>query len=241
MDERPELVAMGTTSEFKYYREFPFCVETVDLSALDPDDQDTGVFLIRGLTREDAMKLYWQTEELSISWSVGSTTVDNSGTNVSATQSISITADGSTGSGSYISEPYERVCFDQATDSDWLVHNETVLNGETIDGSGADVGISFAAAAASGFSVWPIENAVFIDENGDYCMTFQITPSNSCTLFIGSGGKVGAWANNLGYIDVSILSGTVRIHAIVTGNGLPYVSGGSLASATITPSYYTFV
>lgn len=230
---------MSTTPAWKYHRAFPFCVETVDISALNPDDQDTGTFVIRGLTFEDAMKLYWLTESIDISWEIGTTVVNDGGGNVDASQSVSLTADGSTGSGSYIAVPNERVCFDQPTDSDWLYHNQTILDAETIDGVNYDVVTLFAAAAASGMSVWPIENSVFIDENGDYCLTFQVAPGDSSTLFIGSGGKVGAWANNLGYQDVAVLSGSVRVHGIVTGNGLSYVSGGSLSSISITPNFYT--
>lgn len=223
---------MSVATSFRYHRPFPFCpVE------FDPAPTTSDVFVIRDLTLEDAMKLYWSLESIDIAFAISGARfsvafIGDTDATVSASFSKSLTNE--------VFTPRERVCEREAIFGEI---NET--DGVTVvpddDPPFSPVSYDLGFGYYFGYSL--SEHVVVRQTNGKYAFGFQLDNRSSQKMLGLSGGGDEDVAGLMNYIDVPVLSGTLRVYGAAYED-FPiwayYADTGTLDSASVTPHFHTY-
>lgn len=216
---------------------YPVCIPEFDVDTINYSDMEPIYFFIRDLTLIDAMRLYWNAESIDLSVSLSGAVFDNSGT------PETVDFSGSAEMISTPTNPNTRVCGLDLTATDVTANSYNVVKGGTTT---YDTTIVHRWPLARVSDSTSLDLRISKQLDGLYTIWFLSLlrgPSSDTYASIGGGGTlIGvSGITYLNSIDIPVLSGTLRIYGTAYSNGsITYTSGGTLNSATLTPSYYTY-
>lgn len=226
-----------TANGFSSNRAVPFCIQDVDLAAIDYDQEDASIISITGLSYEEVVNLYWNTEHIEVSFNI-------TGNNGSTIDEINFTGGALTAP--IPVPPNERVCLGRI----YRDHVLTVANAAVF--ASVTSNYTLIGQLSTELPDWlsgEFYSPITRHTDGKYCLWYQLLRSGSDDphMGIGGGGRYEPWfgapqtVSVANYIDIPILDGGTRIYGYHFNDDFGGYPTGAVTLNSVSITFVSYV